>query len=303
MDAKVLNFLSNEALSVVQIGSDNKDTFNHISGDAAITNKMIEITEVSEGGSVNNLLVINHSKEFVFMMDGDILVGAKQNRVLNTSVLLNPESKTVIPVSCVESGRWRYKSRGFSDSGYSAPSGLRAAKSISVSKNLKQSGKHISNQREVWDNVKAYEKMHMSYSETSNLSDIYDSKKETFDSFIKKFPLERGANGISIFIKNKLISLDLFNRSDIYELYFQKLLRGAAMEVYSMNIEKFELQEAEASYKTLDFLDKFENLDFSLHKGVAAGEEKRFETNELTGFELAYNGNMIHLTALNLTRE
>jgi hypothetical protein len=302
MDAKVLGFQTNEALSIVQIATDNRDTFNYITGDAAIEKKLIEVIEVSEGGSVNNLTVINHSKDFIFMMDGDILVGAKQNRVLNTSVLLNPESKTIIPVSCIESGRWRYKSRGFSGSDYSAPAFMRAEKAQQVKNNLEAKGKFESNQSGIWDSVAAYERRTNFISDTSNLSDIFDNKKSDFDAFIKDIKPEKEANGISVFVKEKLLSLDLFNRSDVYGRYFPKILRGAAMEVFSMGPAEKKIDKAEASFKTLDFLDKFGTLDFSLHKAVAAGEEKRFETEELTGFELAYNGNMIHLTALNLKR-
>jgi hypothetical protein len=75
--------------------------------DDALATGRFRITEVSEGGSVPRLLAINDTSSPVFLLDGEELVGAKQNRVLNLSVMLAPNSKTEIPVSCVEAGRWR----------------------------------------------------------------------------------------------------------------------------------------------------------------------------------------------------
>jgi len=300
MEAKVLSFQKNQALGIVQICTDNKDTFSYIPGDAAIKEKKIEVMEISESGSVNNINILNHSKDFVFFMDGDILVGAKQNRVLNTSVLLFPESKTNIPVSCIESGRWRYSGTRFSGSDYSAPLQMRSAKAHQVKKNLEMKEAYEADQGIMWRRVRDYEKSYNAFSETSNLSDIYDSNKDNFESFIKIFECEKDANGIAVFMKNKLLSLDFFNRTDIFNGYFPKILKGAAMEAYSMKDTEKSMEEAEAKYKALDFFDKFDTMKIDIHKGVCAGEERRFETEELTGFELVYNDNLIHLTALNL---
>jgi hypothetical protein len=41
--------------------------------------------------------------------DGEQLVGAKQNRILNMTVLVAAETEVTIPVSCVERGRWGYR--------------------------------------------------------------------------------------------------------------------------------------------------------------------------------------------------
>jgi len=48
----------------------------------------LEVTEVSEGGSVPTLRVVNKGDRAVFLLDSEELVGAKQNRILNTSVLI-----------------------------------------------------------------------------------------------------------------------------------------------------------------------------------------------------------------------
>ena len=60
----------------------------------------------SESGSVPELVVENPLAERVLLYDGEELVGAKQNRILNVSVLVEAKSTLTIPVSCVEQGRW-----------------------------------------------------------------------------------------------------------------------------------------------------------------------------------------------------
>ena len=75
--------------------------------DALADEKSVTITEVSSGGSVPNIMVTNGTDKKVLIMDGEELVGAKQNRVANTTILLDANSRTVIPVSCTEQGRWQ----------------------------------------------------------------------------------------------------------------------------------------------------------------------------------------------------
>jgi hypothetical protein len=65
---------------------------------------------VSEGGDVPTLRLTSAADRPVLLLDGEELIGAKQNRVLNTTVLVAAHSRLTIPVSCVEQGRWAYKS-------------------------------------------------------------------------------------------------------------------------------------------------------------------------------------------------
>ena len=81
--------------------------------DALRTEKVI-IQEVSAGGSVPELMFQNHSDWNVLLVEGDHLVGAKQNRTLNTTILAPAHEELIIPVSCVEQGRWSHRSSKFS---------------------------------------------------------------------------------------------------------------------------------------------------------------------------------------------
>ena len=71
------------------------------------------VTEVDAAGSVPELAVDNPLDSDVLLYDGEELLGAKQNRILNVTVLVGARSKTRIPVSCVEEGRWSSRSAQF----------------------------------------------------------------------------------------------------------------------------------------------------------------------------------------------
>src|SRR5262245_34842099 len=71
----------------------------------------VRITEVDEEGSVPELRLANLGNLPLLLLDGEQLVGAKQNRILNMTVLVAARSEVTIPVSCVERGRWGYRGR------------------------------------------------------------------------------------------------------------------------------------------------------------------------------------------------
>src|SRR5207249_1949999 len=89
------------------------------------------------GGSVPRLKVVNRAELPVLLVDGEELIGARQNRVLNTSMLLKEKSETEIPVSCTEQGRWGYASWHFGHSGHIMGHKLRNLKSTTVAAKLK----------------------------------------------------------------------------------------------------------------------------------------------------------------------
>lgn len=295
MKTNILSVQQCDALAVVQLQTTPANTFEFISVAKAMQQNLIEVTEASEYGIVNEIYVINKSRHFVFMMDGDILQGAKQNRVLNTSVLLAPETKTVLPVSCVEQGRWNYASKKFASTDYVAPSEMRKAKSQRVAYSMKMDNSFAADQSEVWDKVAEYQQSLGVSSGTKNFSDVFEQRESAYEKFLKNFQLNANANGIAFFINKKLKNADVFNRTDLFAEYFPKMLKGVALDVYGLK-STGEISEAEASFKTLDLFDKLEAVDTSKHKGVSSGEEKRFESNEFTGFELNYNSHLVHLS-------
>ena len=298
METKVAGFSSRGVLSVVQLTTGDQNTFEYISSGAAIKRELIAVKELNEGGVVNTLMVINNSDHFVFFMDGDILAGAKQNRVLNTSLLLAPQSKTQIPVSCVEQGRWRHVSPGFSSTDYVAPVRMRSSKAHKVTMNLKQNLGFVADQGEVWEGVASYSAASGVESRTSNLSDVYEKRRAELERFVESFKPTSGANGVAFFLGQDLVNIDLFNRTDVFSEYLPKMVRGIGLEALGLTEGRKSVPEAEAKFRVLDLLDKVGEVKTEVFPGAGAGEEKRFEVEQYAGFELGYGQQRIHTAVL-----
>ena len=79
------------------------------------------VEEVDEAGSVPFLAVANKAAMPVLVPEGEILIGAKQNRTVNLTVLVAAGATFKLPVSCVEQGRWSYASRQFKPAAFAHP--------------------------------------------------------------------------------------------------------------------------------------------------------------------------------------
>lgn len=91
-----------------------------------------------------HLVAENHSESLLLLVEGQELIGAKQNRVLNTTVLIKPKSKVTIPVSCVEAGRWHFQSREMREGERLVPNLLRYKLKRGVYESLKKKIGHRS---------------------------------------------------------------------------------------------------------------------------------------------------------------
>ena len=94
----VTDIMTEAALSLVPIRGQAAGSLDYMLSSEAIPLGLLSVTEVSAAGSVPELLVTSTADKMILLLDGEQLVGAKQNRILNTSILLMPRAKTKIPV-------------------------------------------------------------------------------------------------------------------------------------------------------------------------------------------------------------
>jgi ARG/rhodanese/phosphatase superfamily protein len=230
--------IRHEALAVFPLFSPNGAGVEYLLSDEAIQAGSVTVEEVSEGGSVPDLLVTNQSDSRVLFIEGEELQGAKQNRVLNTSVLVAAHSKTPIPVSCVEQGRWRYRGRGFSPSGSHSSSKLRRLLKQSVTGSLKAGEGYTSDQIGVWKEVTRQMTSLGSSSPTSAMADTYKAYQERLAEFRDRLKYVEGATGVAVAVGKQVVALDLFDKPSTCAKVWDRLLTGVVMD--SLESDKVE---------------------------------------------------------------
>ncbi|MDB5349956.1 MAG: hypothetical protein JWN86_1203 [Planctomycetota bacterium] len=229
-EVRVGDPIRHEALTVFPLFSPPDEANDYLLSDEALAAGSITVEEVSEGGSVPILLVINSGDSRVLFLEGEELKGAKQNRVLNTSVLVAARSRTPIPVSCVEQGRWRYRSKNFSSGGSHSSSKLRHFLKRSVGESLKSGQGHTSDQMAVWGEVSRQMTSLGSTSETGAMSDTYERHQERLGEFRARLKYVEGASGIAAAVGPQVVAVDMFDRPSTCGKVWDRLLSGVVMD-------------------------------------------------------------------------
>lgn len=284
-----------QSLTVFPLFSNtNSETAYRLSDDA-LADASVVVEEVSEGGSVPDLLVNNKADLRVLFLEGQELIGAKQNRILNTSVLVAAHTKMKIPVSCVEQGRWRYQSKQFGSSGSHSPSKLRRALKASVSESVKAQRGHRSDQGAVWQEVAELNAKHCVPSPTSAMSDAFETHRDQLASFREQLPYIEGASGIAVAIGSRVVSLDLFDKPATCEQVWHRILSGLV----------FDALEAESSEQTASVADVEKVLtaagEFPWEPSETVGEGAEYRAASTQGDHasaLIFEGTLVHGSVL-----
>jgi hypothetical protein len=222
--------IRHEQLSVFPLFVDASAPVEYVLAADAIAAGSVVVEEVSDAGSVPTLSVSNSTDHLVLFLEGEQLIGAKQNRILNTSILVGAKKKTTVPVSCVEQGRWGFKARHFGSAATYSPSKLRYAVKSSVADSLKMGHGHRSDQARVWAEVADFQGAHGGPSPTSALEDTFNSYRDKLDELQKRFQYVAGSCGLAVAFGKQIVCLDVFDKPSTCEKVWDRLLSGGLLE-------------------------------------------------------------------------
>jgi hypothetical protein len=271
-DLRIDDPVRHETLTVFPLFTDGNSGLDYLLSDEAISSGSVTVEEVSDSGSVPTLLVENRADSAVLFLEGEELRGAKQNRVLNTSLLVAPQSKTTIPVSCVEQGRWRHLSRHFASGSYSS-SKLRHILKKTVSRSAREGHGHTSDQGEVWREVGRQMASLGSHSPTGAMADTYEAYQNRLAEFRTRMKYAEGATGLAVAVGDRLVSVDLFDKPSTCRKVWDRLLEGVVLDA----LEPGSTETTVDAGQVQALLSALRNA--SWHKAPAIGLGEEFRTD------------------------
>ena len=208
--------------------------------------------DVSEKATpdVSTLMVSNTGRQPLLLLEGQVLEGGWQNRMVARSVVVAPNDEVAVGVVCVEAGRW---------SGQRRHADLRRRASARVQAGLRAGGDR---QSEVWKRVSEYESRYganatSSFSEHANRA-AGDISRLT--DGLRPFP---GQIGIVIAISGHPLSAELFDSPATLAEQYQSIVAAAAMDAVGRPAE------VTPSRRVRRFIDHAMNVP--LRRTVTAG--------------------------------
>jgi hypothetical protein len=262
--------------------------------DEALERKLARVTEVSREGRVPELAFENDSAEKILLVDGDELIGAKQNRIINLSILVGARAKIAIPVSCVEQGRWSYRSGEFRAAKRALYARARAKKMASVSASLREHGSRAADQTQVWAEVADKIRFLGAESPTGSMSDAYDQSAAELEKYVTAFRPEPRQRGAVVAVDGKVVGLEAFDSATVFAKYLERLVRSYALDAIETANGK---TLAPAEEEVRRFLERIKSTAAERFAAVGEGEDVRLSGEGIAGGALAAGGRLVHLAA------
>lgn len=259
--------------------------------DEALAANVLEVTEVNDGGSVPTLKVRNKGDVMTFLMAGEHLQGGKQNRVLNASLMVAPQTELPIPVSCVERGRWGYRSSHFGTSGSSSHSKLRKLMHSHATESYRMCGMPSSKQGEVWQEVDRKLSESGSGSDTHYLHKAYEDSATTLADILGQLRLPEGASGVVFAYGGQIVGFDLFDQPATLAKLWPKLVRAYGIDAVYAPAESPRI----AREQVLTWLHGAAQAREESFKSPGVGSDVRMEGPTLVGAGLLIEEQPVHV--------
>jgi hypothetical protein len=217
-----------------------------------------EITSQHSGAQVNQLVLVNNSRQPLILLAGEIVTGGKQDRVIAKDRIVPGESDPIdLNVFCVEPGRWTATSTKFGSMGSAMAQPAVRAKAMAAK-----------DQQQVWEQVRKQQEQIASNLETAKVGGVVQENgaaipmsseavnvrnttsyarvmnnagvkqqvdavaepiQQSYVSLIHQLR-DKNAVGVVVAVNGEIIWADIFASTSLLEKYWPKLVRSYAAE-------------------------------------------------------------------------
>ena len=217
------------------------------------------------GAQVNTLTLINHSKQPLLLLAGEIVTGGKQDRVVSSDRIIPPHSNLPLNVFCVEPGRWSGSSVKFDGKSFMAAPKVR--QKAAVSKNQQEvwaatgivregmvdtmardaaaessaggigapaAARRVAEARAALSASTSYQVMENQGAMKSLIDETSNRLQRDYEKALRGALRGQKVTGVVIAINGEVVWADVFADPELFEKYWPKLLRSYAVEAVSV---------------------------------------------------------------------
>ncbi len=257
------------------------------SGDAAIS-------EVSADGNVPVLVLKNNAKRPILVPAGEVIVGLKQNCVVDLSLIAPPGKKTGIPLRCAERGRWAEGHRQAVESAAEPPTACSAGRSTLRDCRGSRDG-FERNRLAARESVGLLEKATGIDSVTESLAGIRPNGALGWP--IESLCLPDDASGICVAADGQVLSVDLLAAPEYLRPRLGLLLQSHTEEAMRRT-SIGHLRQPVSAEAVRQFLQKLAGAARAAPAELALGDEFEFPGDSVAGGAIVHKGALAHLWAV-----
>jgi hypothetical protein len=208
-----------------------------------------QVSTNESSASVNELALTNKSGKKLLLLSGEVIVGGKQDRIVEEDRIVPPVSVPVsLSVFCVEHGRWSQRASGtaghqnaiqIDGAAVNAPAPVKAENFSSLGAishpKLRGAAQDKKMQSEVWKEVSANNVKLGTANSTDTYQEVYASKKvsgqmEDYIRTLGKEVLQPGVVGVIVARNGELVWVDAFASASLFASYWPKLLKSYVVD-------------------------------------------------------------------------
>jgi len=238
--------------------------------------------------TVPTLQVANPGPLAILILDGEEVVGRKQNRVINATLLVPPRCTFDLPVSCVEHGRWHDAGPTF-DAGEAAYPTLRRQKMEQVAASVAFEGASRADQGAVWDEIATRQRRQGTRSGTGTMRDLYLQRDDELAEVERALGCpDDGPVGVLALIGGRAHCADLFDRAETLRAYWPRLVRSYTLEATDRAPAVLRLDSARR------LLGRPQLARRSVAPSAGLSADVRLSGNGVVGAALIHAGAVVH---------